>query len=51
VAPIKVPRIGAAASVLDGIIYLAGGYTTSSEDKSVTSISSALERYKPKKNK
>jgi N-acetylneuraminic acid mutarotase len=45
VAAIQVPRIGAAASVLDGKIHLAGGYTTNSTDKSVTSISSALECY------
>ena len=51
VASIKVGRIGAAASVLDGKIYLAGGYTTNATDKSVTSISSAVECYKPKKNK
>jgi hypothetical protein len=51
VASIKVPRIGAAASVQDGKIYLAGGYTTSIDDRSITAISSALECYHPKKNK
>jgi N-acetylneuraminic acid mutarotase len=51
VAAIQVPRIGAAASVLNGKIYVAGGYTASLRVKSATSISSVLERYKPKKNK
>jgi hypothetical protein len=51
VAPIKVPRVGAAATVVNGKIYLAGGYTGSFKTKSAVAISSVLECFDPSQKK
>lgn len=51
VASINVARIASAAAVMDGKIYLAGGYTADIKVKSGTPISSITECYDPENQK